>query len=185
MRIKYFNFFNYTIFKNTDFFCNVLESNIFIDLLFIFKNSLFYLNNTLIDVFVTDYIYFLKRFRLCYNICSVFYKNSVFVNCNLKILDSFISVYIIFKSSIWVEREVYDMFGVKFINNWDLRRILTDYTFFGFPLRKDFPLSGYVELLYDESKKTTFETLIELMQEMRFFYVSSPIEMWDFLELKS
>lgn len=74
------------------------------------------------------------------------------------------------------------MFGIKFFNNWDQRRILTDYTFFGFPLRKDFPLSGYVELLYDEIKKSTFETLVEFMQEMRFFFVSSSIEMWDFLE---
>lgn len=74
------------------------------------------------------------------------------------------------------------MFGIKFINNWDLRKILTDYTFFGFPLRKDFPLSGYSEHYYDEKKKSTFETLIELMQEFRFFIVSAFMEFWDILK---
>jgi len=69
------------------------------------------------------------------------------------------------------------MFGVKFINNSDMRRILTDYTFFGFPLRKDFPLSGYMELVYDEKKKSTSEVLLELMQEMRFFSIASHIEL--------
>ena len=78
-----------------------------------------------------------------------------------------------------MEREVYDMFGIVFINNWDLRKILTDYTFFGFPLRKDFPLSGYLELIFSEIKRITFETLIELMQEFRFFAISSLIESWD------
>lgn len=78
-----------------------------------------------------------------------------------------------------MEREVYDMFGVSFVNNWDLRKILTDYTFFGFPLRKDFPLSGYLELIFSEIKRITFETLIELMQEFRFFINSSFIEFWD------
>lgn len=78
-----------------------------------------------------------------------------------------------------MEREVYDMFGIVFINNWDLRKILTDYTFFGFPLRKDFPLSGYLELTFSEIKRITFETLIELMQEFRFFAISSFIESWD------
>jgi len=60
-----------------------------------------------------------------------------------------------------------------------LRKILTDYTFFGFPLRKDFPLSGFVELYYDIRKKLTFEVLIELMQEFRFYIVTSLIEYWN------
>jgi len=180
LRIEFFNFFSVVLKKGEQWFCNVSKIDIFVTLLFIFKCSLKFIVNILVDIFVSDYLYFIKRFRVTYNVSSSIYKHSFFFNQSLKLLKSFVSIYIIFKSSIWLEREVYDMFGIKFVNNWDLRRILTDYTFFGFPLRKDFPLSGYVELLYDEKKRVTFETLVEFMQEMRFFYTSSNIECWDF-----
>ena len=168
--------------KLNTFLINNIKIGFFLNTLNILKFSMFYFFQVLIDIFVTDYLYFKKRFRICYNLCSNLIKNKMLVNYSLKLLQSFISIYTVFKSSIWLEREVYDMFGIKFINNWDLRRILTDYTFFGFPLRKDFPISGYVEISYDERKKTTGESLIELMQEMRFFYVSSYIEFWDLLK---
>ena len=90
-----------------------------------------------------------------------------------------LSMFKIYKSCIWMEREAYDMFGIIFFNNWDLRKILTDYTFFGFPLRKDFPLSGFMEIYYDIIRKSIFETLIELMQELRFFITTTLMEFWD------
>lgn len=179
MRVIYFNFFNFLIIKNFTVSCYLEKIGSFIDAIFIFKNSKFFITNFLVDIFVSDYLYFQKRFRLCYNFYSVIHKKDMFINLSLNLLQSGVTLYNLFKGSIWLEREVYDMFGIKFINNWDLRRILTDYTFFGYPLRKDFPLSGYMELLYDEKKKTTFEVLVEFMQEMRFFYVSSFIENWD------
>jgi len=70
------------------------------------------------------------------------------------------------------------MFGIFFLNNWDLRKILTDYTFFGFPLRKDFPLSGFLELIFIDKLRSTFEVAIELMQEMRFFLTTTSLEFW-------
>lgn len=182
MRINNIFSLNCNIYKLNTFLLNNTKIEFFIGFLNIIKSSLIYIFKTLIDIFVTDYLYFSKRFRICYNLCSDLIKNKIITNYSLKLLQSYISIYIIFKCSIWAEREVYDMFGIKFINNWDLRRILTDYTFFGFPLRKDFPVSGYVELSYDERKKTTGENLIELMQEMRFFFVSSFVEFWDYLK---
>ena len=130
-------------------------------------------------MFVCDYIFFSYRFRIAYNISSQFYEKNLFLNDSIKLLEVKISIFKLFKSSIWMEREVYDMFGIIFFNNWDLRKILTDYTFFGFPLRKDFPLSGFVELYYDIKKKLTFETLIEFMQEFGFFIITNLIEYWE------
>ena len=146
----------------------------FINFLYILNYSIFFLLKTLIDIFVTDYQYFLKRFRVVYNISSNLYKNNFLINFSLKLIQSFVSVYIIFKCSIWAEREVYDMFGIKFFNNWDQRRILTDYTFFGFPLRKDFPLIGYKQIRYDDIQNRLIYEPVTLTQKYRYFTFSSP-----------
>jgi NADH-quinone oxidoreductase subunit C len=80
-----------------------------------------------------------------------------------------LSIVSLFNSSMWCEREIFDFFGVFFIYNQDLRRILTDYGFKGFPLRKDFPLSGYIELYYDDSEKKIIFKKIEFTQEFKHF----------------
>jgi len=165
--------------KSNDLFLYSIKSYSFIIIINYFKTKINFIYNYLVDIFVCDYIYYVKRFRMVYNLSSFFFKNNMFFNESLKILDRFVSLFKIFKSSIWIEREIYDMFGIIFFNNWDLRKILTDYTFFGFPLRKDFPLSGFVEIYYDIRKRLTFEVLIELMQEFRFYIVTSLIEYWD------
>jgi len=176
------------VISNFSYFCQKKENlksinfnfiNNFIDILFVLTKSISQLITALTDLFVSDYLYFIKRFRLTYSFQSLFLSKTLMLSYSIKLLQSFVSIYKIFKCSIWIEREAYDMFGIKFINNWDLRKILTDYTFFGFPLRKDFPLSGYVEVFYDEKRKSTFETFIELMQELRFFVSPSSIEFWD------
>lgn len=82
----------------------------------------------------------------------------------------------VYKGANWYEREIWDMYGVFFANHPDLRRILTDYGFEGHPQRRDFPLSGYVELRYDDEKKRVVCEPLELAQEFRKFDLSAPWE---------
>ena len=82
-----------------------------------------------------------------------------------------------YKSSDWLEREAWDLFGVFFLQHNDLRRILTDYGFKGYPFRKDFPLTGYIELRYDDLKRDIVYEPIELSQSLRFFNLSSSWEL--------
>ena len=82
----------------------------------------------------------------------------------------------IYKAANWLEREIWDMFGIFFVNHKDLRRILTDYGFEGYPLRKDFPLSGFLEVYYNELKKRVIYKPINLSQQYRLFDFNSP---WD------
>ena len=84
------------------------------------------------------------------------------------------SIVPLFRNANWWEREIWDFFGIYFQNHPDLRRILTDYGFEGYPLRKDFPLSGYVEVRYDQSKKRIVVEPIELSQEFRAFNYETP-----------
>ena len=84
------------------------------------------------------------------------------------------SVGSVFPSSFWYEREVWDLYGIWFNNHNDLRRILTDYGFEGFPLRKDFPLTGYTECRYDTEKKCVVNEPLELPQEFRSFNLRNP-----------
>ena len=96
--------------------------------------------------------------------------------------DSVASVSKLFPCAEWYEREAYDLFGINFKGNKDLRRLLTDYGFEGHPLRKDFPLTGYVEVRYDESKKRVVYEPVELKQEFRSFDFESPWEGIKYLE---
>lgn len=90
------------------------------------------------------------------------------------LVNQFSSLVSFFQSSNWLEREIWDLFGIYFLGHSDLRRILTDYGFEGFPLRKDFPVVGYVEVRYDESYKTLVYEPVELVQELREFQFSNP-----------
>lgn len=89
------------------------------------------------------------------------------------ITTSLISLY---SSANWLEREIWDFFGVFFFSHGDLRRILTDYGFDGFPFRKNFPLTGFFEVLYDLDLKSVVYTFLEMTQELRFYQFTSP---WD------
>ena len=126
------------------------------------------------DICVIDYPEKIDRFELSYNVLSVKYNFRVFIK-------SYTSAYIpsissLFNSANWIERECWDMFGVFFTNHPDLRRILTDYGFDGFPLRKDFPLTGYIEIRYDDEKANIVYEPLELSQEYRLFNFTSPWE---------
>ena len=130
----------------------------------------------LLDITAVDYPQRSKRFELVYNLLSL--KNhlrlrvKIFLNDN----ETVPSISKLYKSACWYEREVWDMYGVSFSGNNDLRRILTDYGFKGYPLRKDFPLTGFVELRYDEAKKKVVYSKVKLTQDYRNFDFLSPWE---------
>lgn len=130
----------------------------------------------LIDVCGVDYPEREKRFDVVYNLLSLKYnmRLRVVVEVGEEMLVP--SVVSVFSSANWYEREVWDMYGVYFSGHPDLRRILTDYGFEGHPQRKDFPLTGYVEVRYDEEKKRVVYEPVKLDQEFRSFDFESPWE---------
>ena len=130
----------------------------------------------LIDITAVDYPGDEKRFKIVYLFLS--HEKNLRVLINSKIQDniSIPSITKIFPSANWMEREVFDMYGISFKDHPDLRRILTDYNFEGFPLRKDFPLTGHTEVRYSEEKKKVISEPVKLDQEYRNFDFESPWE---------
>ena len=135
----------------------------------------------LIDITAVDYPSRSSRFEVVYQLLSIHYNARIRVKTNVDELTPIESVSSLFPSANWFERETWDMFGICFLNHPDLRRILTDYGFEGYPLRKDFPVSGYVEFRYDDSKKRVISEPVELAQEFRYFDFASP---WELIEKK-
>ncbi len=130
----------------------------------------------MMDVTAVDYPNREKRFDVVYNLLSLTYNHRIRVKASLNEDEAIPSVTDIWKCANWWEREVWDMFGLMFKGHPDLRRILTDYGFEGHPLRKDFPLSGHVEVRYDEIEKRVVYEPIQLDQEYREFNNLSPWE---------
>ena len=132
--------------------------------------------NMLLDITAVDYPQRAKRFEIIYNLLSL--KNHLRIRIKIFVNDNEIipSISKLFKSANWYEREVWDMYGISFKGNNDLRRILTDYGFEGHPLRKDFPLTGFVELRYDKNKKKVSYSKVKLTQDYRNFDFLSPWE---------
>lgn len=147
-----------------------IRKQYFLLLISIFKNHSLLNFDILYDIWGVDFPKKEKRFQLNYLLTCTFLGINLILRTFIMNLENQISLVNIYSSAGWLEREVWDMFGVNFTGNPDLRRILTDYGFEGFPLRKDFPLSGFYEIRYDlEYKRLTFDS-IELTQEFRFFY---------------
>jgi len=130
----------------------------------------------LIDVCGVDYPARDKRFEIVYHLLSL--KHNYRCRVKLGVAEDEIvpSVAGLFSAANWFEREVYDMYGVFFSDHPDLRRILTDYGFEGHPFRKDFPLTGYVEMRYDEREKRIVYEPVKLVQDFRNFDFLSPWE---------
>lgn len=124
---------------------------------------------TLLDIVVVDYPLRRERFEVIYVFLSISRNTRLLVKSQLSVLSSIVSITKHYSAAGWFEREAWDLFGVFFTNNFDLRRILTDYGFEGHPFRKDFPLSGYVELRYDENQKRIISEFLEVSQEYRHF----------------
>lgn len=139
-----------------------------------FKNHISCQYKILTCISAIDYSKNKYRFKVVYELLSIRYnsrnKIAVFVNEVLPIN----SINKIFSSANWYESEIWDMFGIFFKNHDNLKRILTDYGFEGYPLRKDFPLTGFVEMRYSEIKKRVISESIELSQEYRIFKFLSP-----------
>ena len=130
----------------------------------------------LIDITAVDYPQREKRFKIVYLLLS--HENNLRIIININIEEKIIvpSITKIFPSANWMEREVFDMYGISFKDHPDLRRILTDYGFEGYPLRKDFPLTGHTEVRYSEAKKKVISEPVKLDQEYRDFDFESPWE---------
>lgn len=126
------------------------------------------------DICAVDYPTKKNRFEIVYNLLSIQFNNRLRIKVQVNELQSVESITQIFKGANWFEREVWDLFGIFFTNHPDLRRILTDYGFEGHPLRKDFPLSGYLEVRYSEIKKRVVYEPIMLTQEFRSFDFETP-----------
>jgi len=131
---------------------------------------------SLVDIGGMDVPARANRFEIIYNLLSLRYNARIRVRTYTDELTPIESACDVYKAANWYEREIWDMYGVFFTNHPDLRRILTDYGFEGHPQRKDFPLSGYVELRYDDEVKRVVVEPLELAQEFRKFDLSSPWE---------
>jgi len=116
-----------------------------------------------------DYINFNYRFGVIYDLLSLTHNNRIRIKVFLDEVEYVDSICTLYKNADWWEREVWDMYGIYFDKHPDLRRILTDYGFEGYPLRKDFPLSGYIEVRYDDIEKKVVLEPVELSQEFRLF----------------
>ena len=130
----------------------------------------------LIDITAVDYPENSKRFKMVYLFLSHQFNQRIIISSLINENEVVPSLTKIFPSANWMEREVFDMYGVKFKDHPDLRRILTDYGFEGYPLRKDFPLTGHNEVRYSEDEKKVIYEPVKLEQNYRNFDYESPWE---------
>ena len=143
---------------------------------FVEKIKLFHKFRMLIDICGVDYPTNFKRFEVVYQFLNIEHNLRLTLKLQVAENESVPSISEIFSSACWFERETFDMYGVEFSGAKDLRRILTDYDFEGFPLRKDVPLTGFVELRYDPTLERIVKEPVNLSQEYRNFDFESPWE---------
>jgi NADH-quinone oxidoreductase subunit C len=131
---------------------------------------------TLVDITAVDYPDRAKRFNVIYHLLSMHQNQRIRLRVGIREDEMVPSITGIHPCANWPEREVFDMFGIIFSDHPDLRRLLTDYGFRGFPLRKDFPTTGYTEVRYDEVQKRVVYEPVQLTQDYRQFDFMSPWE---------
>jgi NADH:ubiquinone oxidoreductase subunit C len=142
--------------------------------LFFFKNHSLLLYKSLVDIASLDLLITDTRFKILYNLLTLTFNGRCLIYTKTNEVTSLDSITLIFNNANWLEREVWDMMGIPFNNHPDLRRILTDYGFEGHPLRKDFPLSGFSELFYSDTRKLLKYSKVSLSQEYRVFEYIGP-----------
>ena len=177
---KFINSSLTTLIKSSDIKLNQL--NLYFDIENISEIIFFLKNNEkckfkqLIDITAVDYPNREKRFKMVYLLLSHENNNRIILNSDILIDTKVLSISNIFPAANWMEREVFDMYGIIFKDHPDLRRILTDYDFEGYPLRKDYPLTGHTEVRYSEDHKKVIYEPVKLEQNYRNFDFESPWE---------
>ncbi len=167
--------------KNSELTIEINENNL-IEVIQFLKSNERCKFRQLIDIAGVDYPDSEKRFQLVYLLLSHENNIRIKVSTQFQLNQIINSITKIFPSANWMEREVFDMYGIKFKNHPDLRRILTDYGFKGHPLRKDFPLTGFNEVRYSEKEKKVIYEPVKLEQNYRNFDFESPWEGTNYLK---
>lgn len=167
------------------FLCRPLSLSLFLKsyelhwALFFLRYNSHFLSSYLVDIFAIDFPSNKQhRFLLYYSFWLPFLSFRLFLIVPASALSLVLSINTLYSSAGWFEREAWDMFGIKFLLHQDLRRLLTDYGFQGHPLRKDFPLVGFIEVRYDETSRAVLLEPVELSQELRFFSFVNPWREW-------
>ena len=153
-----------------------IDSEDLIDVVLFIKTNKDTKFRQLIDITVVDYPERSKRFKIVYLFLSHEFNQRMILSYDISENEVIASLTPVFPSANWMEREVFDMYGVSFKDHPDLRRILTDYGFEGHPLRKDFPLTGHTEVRYSEDQKKVVNEPVKLEQNYRNFDYESPWE---------
>tara|TARA_B100000959_G_scaffold266348_1_gene308695 strand:+ start:228 stop:827 length:600 start_codon:yes stop_codon:yes gene_type:complete len=166
---------NSSLIENNELLVNTEPNNLHSALLFLKSNTQCKFKQ-LIDIVPADYPNEEKRFKIYYLLLSHENNLRIKVSISFNIEEKIPSITKIYPSANWMEREAFDMYGIKFRNHPDLRRILTDYGFEGHPLRKDFPLTGFNEVRYSEKDKKVIYEQVKLEQDYRDFDFDSPWE---------
>jgi len=157
----------------------IINSYYFYFVIIILKyNSILFLSS-LLDIIVVDYPNRLThRFEMIYSFWNNLFNFRFYIKFFIGSVTPILSLSSFYASSSWLEREAWDMYGIKFLLHKNLRRILTDYGFQGYPLRKDFPLIGFTELRFDDLYQSIFVEPVEATQKFRFFKFESPWSSW-------
>ena len=170
--------------ENNQVFIEVSNKDLYSTIFLLKTNSEFQFKQ-LIDILGVDYPEKTIRFKIIYLLLSHKYNLRIVIESKVKENEDIQSIVKIFPSSNWMEREVFDMYGISFKDHPDLRRILTDYEFKGFPLRKDFPLTGHTEVRYSETQKKVIYEPVKLEQNYRNFDYNSPWEGTKYIKEKT
>ena len=162
-----------------------IENEDLLEVILFLKNNNETKFKQLIDITAVDYPDNDKRFKMAYLLLSHEFNSRIIIDFFVNENEIISSLTAIFPSANWMEREVFDMYGIKFKNHPDLRRILTDYEFEGYPLRKDFPITGHKEVRYSEDKKKVIYEPVRLEQDYRNFNYESPWEGTKYIKKQS
>ena len=167
--------------KHNQIYINIKENNLTEVILFLKTNSITKFRQ-LIDITAVDYPERDRRFKMIYLLLSHETNSRIIIDYDIKEGEVVTSLTSIYPSANWMEREVFDMYGIEFKDHPDLRRILTDYGFKGHPLRKDFPLTGHTEVRYSEEQKKVINESVKLEQNYRNFDYESPWEGTEYIK---
>tara|TARA_B100001175_G_scaffold276456_1_gene251919 strand:+ start:473 stop:1099 length:627 start_codon:yes stop_codon:yes gene_type:complete len=170
-----------TYFKN-DELTVILSKSILLKVLNFLKDDKVFQFKQLIDLCGVDYPNRTDRFEIVYHLLSINLNQRIRIKLSVNDGDTVPSIVSLYDAANWYEREVWDLYGVIFTDHPDLRRILTDYGFEGHPLRKDFPLSGFVQVKYDDAEKRVVNEKVNLVQDFRRFDFESPWEGPEYVE---